>query len=97
MKISLAYEIPEGFDISSVHKQVRNGKTWWIIWTCKLAPEVDQDHRKHFGRGESEEINEALDRAIRASISHEEAYNKIKNLPTPTHDPMSDLKLEDLF
>ncbi len=90
--------MPTGYDISSIHFQSRQGVIWYIVWTCKLAPDVDIDHRKHFGRGESNNLNEASDRALRATQEHERLSNRL-NLPIPksTHDAMSDLKLEDLF
>lgn len=76
--ISLSYHIPEGYDLSSVHKQIRNGEVWWIVWTCKMKPEIDRDHRVHFARGEDKELLLALDKALRATMDHEQAMNKLK-------------------
>ena len=76
--IALNYHIPDGYDLSSVHKQIRNGNVWWIVWTCKLKPEIDRDHRVHFGRGEDKELVVALDKALRATMDHEANHHKTK-------------------
>lgn len=96
--ISLTYCLPEPYDLSSVHQQMRDGIVWYIVWTCKKKPEIDYDHRVHFGRGEDKDLMLALDKALRATMDHEKVMNAIKIKPIQMGESGQLIgEIEDIF
>jgi hypothetical protein len=80
--ITLSYNLPEPYQLSSITNAREAG---WIVWVCQLGTVFKDGEKlyKHYGRGEAKDLNEALNRAMRASAGHKLIYENAKKVEVP--------------
>lgn len=85
--ISLSYNFPHPYDLSSVTHGREKG---WVVWVCQRVGPKDY---RHYGRGQHSSLNEAAVIAITASEKHKRACEQIGDILQMTPDQ----EIKELF